>query len=147
MHAERVVRWCQPGLPPGSIRYPALKVPGYFRVVPLGRKDRSGYEILSAPRKGQHENSPALQCRESRRCEYSPGGTAEMKVCNSAVPPGLSFRSIRYPALKVPGYFRVVPLGRKGNARHQGQEKFLTDRKSTRLNSSHLDLSRMPSSA
>ena len=49
-----------------------------------------------------------------------------MKACNSAVPPGLPPGSIRYPALKVPGYFRVVPLGRKGNARHQGQEKFLT---------------------
>lgn len=56
----------------------STEVPGYFRVVPLGRKERLRYEILSAPRrkerprydilsvprKGQHENSPALQCRE-----------------------------------------------------------------------------------
>ena len=49
-----------------------------------------------------------------------------MQGAVSAVPPGLSSGSIRYPALKVPGYFRFVPLGRKGNVRHQAQETFLT---------------------
>ena len=41
----------------------------------------------------------------------------------------------------------VVPLARFAKAVYSGDEMFSADRKSTRLNSSHIEESRMPSSA
>ena len=79
MHAERVVilrrpacgkpcetkpqasegRFSRPSRTTASFNsLPGTEVPGYFRVVPLGRKEKSWYEALSAPRPlGRKERS------------------------------------------------------------------------------------------
>ena len=104
------------GLPRNVALYPALEVPGYFHVVPLGRNPRSypanarrcplGRNPQPRPRgsKCQQRRNPQsrpvrgsmkiarhFECREAPFCVHSPGRTAEM-VSVSAAPSDLAAR-------------------------------------------------------
>jgi hypothetical protein len=95
------------GLWQSPTSFPALKCRAIFTASRWDARTGMGRRF-PAPRQGQHENSPALQCRGSSRFLRSPVGTAETSGV-SAVPTGLS-SSVSPFLLFNPAFSRQVPF-------------------------------------